>query len=169
MPTITLEIPVTKAVITRWQTLTEDQRDLFIESQLTEIHRFLRHTDPNTVRTPRRYTDPKLTGRTPWVYTVNFIDAPARQRINEIAKARQMRQTHLVRLALCDLLGIPDDHIDREHDTRAGAPARYDVPAAYNVRFIDGDLFKKKLLRTGMRAQLGRDVTAWIAKQPELN
>ena len=132
MPIIKREFYLSEERFEYFNKLPSTKRELFWDSLQDEIDRFV-----NNHRKGRQSTTPKSTRyQTTLVRQTEYVA----DNLKQVADKLGWTVLRTTRNAICDFLGLPDDHIDRQE--RSGEYTHYEYFTNITVFFYDGDTVK---------------------------
>lgn len=148
MQDFTFKISLPEKYIEVFQNISEREKDRF-KRRVSNMIKYYHETskcqqslDANKMR--------------PISYIVKTIPTNTKMLIKRIADIEETTPTQIVRLAIADLIGLPQTHIDRKRQkggqSRYAPSGEYVAPNSYNVVFKDGDR-----IRTNTKFKLGRE------------
>ena len=162
MPSISVKIPLTKAQYAEYDSLTQAQKNELYETVAEHYNSILRQANSSYRRKirmgsyVRRY--------------VNVIDIPppANTQLPIVAKHMDCTPTHVVRIAICDFLGFPEDHINRMLPARTREHPVKDSYSNVGVYFKDGESIGKSFDGSNAKQAFREYLNNWCAKHPAI-
>jgi len=154
MPDLTLKIPMSDTRLNQYLSIPEHKRQLLEDAIVQDVTKFVDNASKGRKTKPEKTQGIVVQLVKQHEYVANNL-----QRVADVLDTTVL---HTTRIAICDFLGLPEGHIDRQ--PRTGETTSYEVFYQINLRLYDVQTMRMHFHGAAVKGSFKRYFEQWCRK-----